>query len=68
MRTPIAASFSPPAQTPVSPATRAAGDAEIDRSPHQHLLEVANVAVDVQPIRLQIDDRIPDELAGTDDR
>ena len=64
MRTPIAASFSSPTHAPVSPGNRAACDAERRRRPDQHLLEVANVAVDVAAIGLQVEDRIADELAG----
>ena len=64
MRTPIAASFSRPTQTPVSPSTRAAVDAEVGRRPNQHFFEIAHVAVDVAAIGLEIDDRIADELPG----
>ena len=64
IRTPIAASFSSPTHTPVSPATRPAVTPKRRGRPDQHLLEIAHVAVDVAAVGLQIDDRIADELTG----
>ena len=54
-----------PTQMPVSPAMRPASMPNARDGPDQHLLEVAHVTVHVAAIRLQIDDRIADELTGT---
>ncbi len=64
MRTPIAAIFSRPTQTPVRPSTRVRRDAVVADRPNQHVFEIAHVAVDVAAIRVQVDDRIADDLAG----
>ena len=62
MRTPIAASFSSPTtprQAPIRPAFTPK-----TRPPDHHLLEVADVAMNVAAIGLQVEDRIADELPG----
>ena len=46
------------------PATRRAVDAVVGRRANQHFFEIADVAVHVAAIGLQVDDRIADELAG----
>ena len=64
MRTPMAASFSRPTQTPVSPSTRSASDAVVGRCSNQDVFEVADVPVHIATVRLEIDDGIPDDLSG----
>src|SRR5688572_26856213 len=39
-------------------------DAEECRGTNQHRLEIANVVMHIAPIRIQVEDRIADELAG----
>ena len=68
MRTPIAASLSSPTHTPVRPVTRPASTPKSASGADQHLLEVAHVAVDVAALRLEVEDRVADELTGTVDR
>ena len=64
IRTPIAASFSSPTHTPVSPAMRIGRDPVVGRCSDQHFFEIANVAMDVAAIGIQVDDRIADDLSG----
>ena len=64
IRTPIAASFSSPTHTPVSPAS-ARRNAEPGHRTDQHLFQIANVTVNVAAIRAEVDDRVADELTGT---
>jgi hypothetical protein len=45
--------------------TRPGVDAEVRGGADQHLLEIADVAVDVLAIRLEIDDRVADQLPRT---
>src|SRR5688572_21142534 len=40
-------------------------DPEVRGGANQHFLEIADVAVDVLAIRLEVDDRIADQLPGT---
>src|SRR5262249_33607040 len=47
------------------PPDPAGPDAKIRGRADEHLLEIANVTVDVAAVGLQIDDRIADDLAGT---
>ena len=62
IRTPIAASFASPTHTPVSPADAARVTPKSADGANQHFLEVAHVAVHVAAIRIEVDDRIADEL------
>ena len=55
IRTPIAASLSSPTQAPVSPWQPRGRDAERRGRANQHLLEIANVAVDVAAIGLEVE-------------
>ena len=71
----MAASFSWPTQAPVSPGSREPGagqpwfarrgDPEGCRGPDQDLLEVADVAVDVAAVGVQVEYRVTDELTRT---
>src|SRR5262249_50616058 len=47
------------------PPDPAGPDAKIRGRADEHLLEIANVTVDVAAVGLQIDDRIAEDLAGT---
>ena len=50
-------------QTPVSPSSRVAVDAERGERADQRLLEVADVLLHVAAVPLQVEDRVADELA-----
>ena len=68
MRTPMAPIFSRPARC-LHPRARQSADAagrhaEIRADANHQLLEIAHVRVHVAPIRLEVDDRIADELPG----
>jgi hypothetical protein len=63
-RTPMAAILSSPTHTPVRPAWRVAVMWKVGQRPDQDLLQVADVAVDVLAVGLQVQDRVAHQLAG----
>ena len=65
IRTPIAATFSLPTQTPVKPATRPRVDPVFGDRANKNCFEIAHVTVHVAAVGIQVDDRVADDLPWT---
>ena len=63
-RTPMAAILPPGVQTPVMPSARSPARPNPATTSDQHLLEVAQVPVQILAVGLQVQDRVADELPG----
>ena len=64
MRTPIAPILRSPTHAPLKPGDAIGGDPVGRAQPDHHRFEIAHVAMDVLPVRLEIEDGIGDQLSG----